>query len=131
MEVIGAAASIATLTELLKVAIELQRRLQDAPSEIDKTLHHVQFIALQLRALIGVERSIVPHDELDEACAAMLRQCYRGIATVRASLASTVGAKHGERLRWALIGRARSKELMTELAWLDGSLSVVLNTLQW
>jgi hypothetical protein len=131
MEVIGAAASIATLAELLKVAVELQGRLQDAPSEIDKTLHHVQFIALQLRALLGVERSIVPHDEIDESCAAMLRQCYRGIATVRASLALTVGAKHGKQLRWALLGRARSKELMTELAWLDGSLSVVLNTLQW
>ncbi|EXJ57035.1 hypothetical protein A1O7_07379 [Cladophialophora yegresii CBS 114405] len=130
MEIIGTAASIATLVEVLKVAVELQQRLQDAPSEIDRTLRHVQFVALQLRTLMEVERSIERVDELERSCAAMLRQCHHGISAVRASLASTVGQKHGKRLRWALLGRARSKEFMIELACLDSSLSVVLNILQ-
>ncbi|OCT49228.1 hypothetical protein CLCR_05253 [Cladophialophora carrionii] len=132
MEIIGAAASIATLVEVVKVAVELQQRLQEAPSEIDRTLRHVQFVALQLRTLMEVERSMIePDDELERSCAAMLRQCHHGMAALRASLGSTVGAKHGKRLRWALLGRARSKELTMELACLDSSLSVVLNILQW
>jgi hypothetical protein len=131
MEIIGAAASIATLTEVVKVAVELQHRLQEAPSEIDRSLRHVQFVAVQLRTLIEVQRSMRANDEIDRSCATMLRQCYHDMTVIKDSLALTTKFRHCKRLRWALVGRARAKELMTELAGLDNSLSVVLNMLQW
>jgi hypothetical protein len=130
MEVIGAVASIVTLTEVFKVVVELQHHLLEAPSEIERSLHRVQFAALELRTLIELERSTKENDEIDRACATMLKQCCHDITRTKDSLASATKVRRGKRLRWALVGRARIKEFTTELACLETSLNVILSMRQ-
>lgn len=132
MEIIEAAASVVTLTEVSRLAVELQQRLQEAPSEIDRTLRHVQFVVTQLSALIKVSRAsnLMMTSRSPVTCAAMQRQCYHGIAAISTSLASTANVKNSQRIHWDFIGQARAMSLTTELAYLDNSLNVVLKHAQ-
>ncbi|EXJ67414.1 uncharacterized protein A1O5_09427 [Cladophialophora psammophila CBS 110553] len=130
MEVIGAAASIATLIEVAKVAFELQHRFQEAPEKVKKSIHQVHYLAILLPTLLEVKENI--HDErgVAEACATMLEACRHEIAALKDTLASITKGRHHGRIHWVLVGQTRAKELMTELAQVESSLTLVLNMLQ-
>ncbi len=127
MEVIGVLASIATLTEVAKVAIELQRVLQEAPSRIESSVRHVHLLGVQLQALLELRSSIEGNNHISGCFAVMLEECYHRIAKVRNGLALATKRVHGRRIHWTLLGQARARELMCELNNVENSLNVVLS----
>lgn len=130
MEAIGVAASLVTLTEIIKAAVEFQHRVHEAPSNIQQAARRVEFLAFQLQALSNIQGISQARDGFDPGYAFLLKECYNGMLVCREKLTTIASIQHGKRIRWALVGQARLKELTLDLANLELSLISVLTMLQ-
>lgn len=131
MEVVSAVASVATLTEVVKVAIELQHRFQEAPLNLMKSVRRIQLLGLEMQMLLEIHADFRASDDISEPDKVMLHECYHSIATIKHTLALLTKARPGKRVHWALLGHVRAKDLAIELAQLETSLSLLFSVLQW
>ncbi|KIW23490.1 uncharacterized protein PV07_11683 [Cladophialophora immunda] len=130
MEPIGGAASIVTLIDVVKGAIKFLQRFREAPLKIEKSAHQVQQLVILLETLPEVQGSINDGGSIAKSCATMLEACRHDIASLKDTLASITKGRHHGRIHWALVGQAKAKELTTELAHVESSLTLVLGILQ-
>ena len=128
MEVLGTAASIATIIEVLQLAIELRRRFKNAPAEFKRLAIRIEFLALELQLLLETQQ-----DQLDlpDNCVSMFDQCARSLRVIKSNLTSSARSGFGGRVHWAVLGRGRSRELLQELMQLEASIGVTFQLLQW
>lgn len=131
MEPLGAAASILTITEVVKIAIELQHRLEEAPLRVEKAIDRVRSLGEQVKLLLEFQERIAEADVVAQRYQNLLTGCCREMTTLRNTLALTVRARSCKRIRWAIIGHARAKEVITELAHVESSLNLAFTMLQW
>jgi hypothetical protein len=128
MEVLGTTASIVTIIEVLQLAVELRRRFKDAPAEFNRLAIRIEFLAMEMQLLLETQK-----DELDLPgdFVSMFDQCTHSLGVIKGGLASSTRSGFGRRVHWALLGRARSRILLQELAQLEASISVIFQLLQW
>ncbi|KIX05877.1 uncharacterized protein Z518_03850 [Rhinocladiella mackenziei CBS 650.93] len=128
MEALGAAASIATIIEVLQLAVELRHRFKDAPAEFNRLAIHIGLLAVEFELLVEAQQDRL---NLPDNCVIMFDQCARSLKDIKRDLASSPRSGFGKQVHWVWLGRERSRVLLQELTQLEVSIGVILQLLHW
>lgn len=128
MEVVGTAASVAAIVEVLEVLVELRRRFRSAPAELKRLAIRIEFLAMELQLISETQQDRL---NLPDNCVGLLEQCGCSLRAIKSDLASTARSGFGKRAHWALLGRAKARELLQELMQVESSIGLTFQLLQW
>lgn len=136
-EVIGLAASIATLTKIARKTIHVARQLPNALDEVEQLRQGLSHVGGQLQLLqrLPVETlcgtNILPSEDRQQI-AANVKQIEADISHIAGKL-TRLTSGHGWqlRLRWVLKDSSTAQELMGTLVRIESSLDLTLNILLW
>ncbi|RTE69528.1 hypothetical protein BHE90_016087 [Fusarium euwallaceae] len=138
MEVVGAVASIATLTELAvksySPASRLASSIHNAPKEFSRVAQQLDILQCELSFLSEIERQAAQSDELPllSTKVALLERALSAanelISDVRDQLDKCQSRKPGTkaRLQWALKDKSRAEDLLSSIKHTETSLTNVL-----
>lgn len=136
-EVVGLVASVATLSEISKVAFHICREFQDAPDEIRHLLEALVRLSSQVLLVreLRVRSSanqLNQNDPVNLAIHRSLTSAETTIMRIDRSLAKLV-PRHSTtgRLRWVLFGKEDVKKLHDELQSCQAALMATLMLSQW
>lgn len=132
---IGAAASIITLVDLAKEALELRRRFVNAPDELQRLLIRVDSLAFESRILLETRESFSDDDFDTPESRIVFRNCVESTRTTLATIQNVAGEAAllpgwKGRITWATLGKSKIETLMAEIHQTEAALTLILQLLQ-